>query len=442
MKNCLQDVFTMFFDINNIWRNHVKRFSLGQTLVLAGLEDLQGVHDATELANEININIALEHVRSASDVDKLKYQFDSSNILVKKVPELLLQHKKLELNKIEEFVDMTSIMVNLLLSECYYCLDKYPKTVTDSEHLANLESTSNIGETSSNHETSQIDEISSVLKPLQETVAKAQELTQQLIKWKNIFLESLGNQLDKIAERITNDSQKFVNKISSKVNVRFSLKNVSYSVREERLKAAYETRLAELQSHDVQLITHLDAISNLVNDLPLEASNFLALDSPNLYPFCYWIDSIQSNIDSLLNQETVDPEIKRLKMMSYSQRLARHRKLFEESLNHAIETYKKIIEEKIQEARIYNVKFILQIKLFNEGGQYAAPEGLKACALLVKAADALDSCEHRAIDALYHRRNQLLVLADQKISAQRVEDVQKYGAKNAVDKKKQRNKKK
>ncbi|CAH0718947.1 unnamed protein product, partial [Brenthis ino] len=430
LKDHLHEICCILFDAGHIWDYLETRFVLGKKLTLATLEDVQAVHDTTELANEVNMNIALEQISSASDIEKLNYQFNYANSLLDKATEILYQHREVEINKIQEFINLSSILVTLFISECSCYLDKYPKALIVSDRLTNFVSTESI------------EEITSICNSIVEGASKTWIYEEFLVNWRNNFLESFGDSVRKISERINCETQTFVEKNGLQVNVRYSLKLTSHSIREERLKAAHEARLAQLLMHEARLTSHLDAMYNLIDELPLEASEFLGLDSPELYPFCNWIKNIQSSVEILLQQEKIDPEVKRLKMMSYSQRLTRHRQLFEESLDSAIEEYKKQIKRKIQKARISNVGFLSQVKLFGEGGNYAASEALKTFTSLVKAADALETCAHRTIDALHHRRMQLLALADHQISSQRIDDVQKYGSKNVSDKKKPLNKKK
>lgn len=352
----LRDTYMILFDASHLWDDHMLRSALVQKLTVAAVEDMQTNHDITELANEVNFNIALEQFRCAPDVDKLQYTFEVITNLLKKIAEMITQHSESEIAKLEEYMDLPIAMANVLLAECGVFLENHPKTIL--EKSGSLNSGVSIG--------SPVAKPFTLRAPLPRAILQTELQEVALNNWRNGFLDSFEYNLPAISEELNRQARKWVDERSLQLNMRYSLKLMSHGIRAERLKAAKEARLAELQFHDRRLDSHLDAIYERIDSLPLEASSFLALDAPELYPFCKWISSIQTDMDDLLSRNP-DPEVKRLKLLSYAPRLVKHRGQFQESLDSAIEGYKKNIQHEIQVARISNFRFMSQLKLFIEG---------------------------------------------------------------------------
>ncbi|XP_045778511.1 uncharacterized protein LOC123876329 [Maniola jurtina] len=402
LGKCLRDTYMTLFDASHLWDDHILRSALVQKLTVAAVEDMQINHDIMELANEVSFNIALEQLRCAPDVDKLQCNFEVVTNLLTKIADMITQHSESEIAKLEEYMNLPIIMANVLQAECGVFLENHPKTII--EKCGSTTSGVCIG--------SPIAKAFTLRAPLPRAILQTELQEVALNNWKNGFLDSFEYNLPSITEELTRQARKWVDERALQLNMRYSLKLMSHGIRAERMKAAKAARLAELQHHEQRLNSHLDALYDRIDSLPLQASSFLALDAPELYPFCKWINNIQTDIDNLLSHNP-DPEVKRLKLLSYAPRLLKHRQQFEESLDLAIEGYKKNIQHEIQVARISNFRFMSQLKVFIEGGKYAAAEATKTCAALVKAADALEVCLNRCMDALHSRRSQLLALADQ-----------------------------
>ncbi|CAH2268492.1 jg16920 [Pararge aegeria aegeria] len=421
LGKCLLDTYTLLFDASHIWDDHILRSALVQKLTVAAVEDIQNIHDSMELANEIQFNIPLELLRYAPDEDKLQNNYEIAINLLQRIAVMNQNHSDDEIAKLEEYMNLPLIMANVLLAECDVFLENHPKTIVEpSGSLASA-----AGNGSPNPKSA-----FTLRAPLPRAILQTELQEVALNNWKNGFLDSFVYNLPAVSEELNRQARKWVDERSLQLNMRYSLKQMSHGIRSERVSAAREARLAELRFHEQRLKSHLDAMYERIDGLPLEASSFLALDAPELYPFCKWVKSIQTDMDDLLSRAP-DPEIKRLKMISYAPRLVNHRDHFQKSLDVAMQRYKNNIEHEIQTARISNFKFMSQLKLFMEGGRYAAAEAAKSCAALVKAADALEICVNRCMNALNARRTQLLALADQQILPLQkvVEEVSKFDKK-------------
>lgn len=359
LGKCLRDTYIILFDASHLWDDHILRSALVQKLTVTAVEDMETNHDITELANEVDFNIALEQLRCAPDVDKLQYNFEVTSNLLKKIAEMITQHSEDEIAKLEEYMNLPIIMTNVLLAECGVFMENHPKTVV--EKSGSLTSVVGIG--------SPVAKSFTLRAPLPRAILQTEVQEVALNNWKNGFLDSFEYNLRTISEELNRQAQKWVDERTLQLNMRYSLKLMSHGIRAERVKAVKEVRLAELQFHEQRLDSHLDAMYDRIDSLPLEASSFLALDAPELYPFCKWINSLQTDMDDLLSRNP-DPEVKRLKLLSYAPRLVKHREQFMESLDLAIERYKKSVQHEIQVARISNFRFMSQLKVFIEGTYY------------------------------------------------------------------------
>lgn len=400
LTECLRETCSILNHAGHLWDAHILRSALAQKLTIAAVEDLLTSHDLIELANEVPFNIALEQLRCAPDADKLQQQFDAICVLLEKTAAMYLQHSEAELGRLMEFMNLPASMANVLLAEFDVFLDKYPKAP-----IQVLASSSQPVERTPSRSHS----LPSVKMPLPRAIFQTNLQESALMNWRNGFLETFKSNIATLPEELRHQAQQWVEQRSTALHMRYSLKLVSHTIRLERIKAARDARLAELRYHDQRLESHLGAISELVERLPEEASTF----APMLDPFYEGIKRLKVKIDNISNQDLA--EVKKMKMKSYAPRLAKHRQLFEESLDVAIVEYKKLLEHRIHEARISNVRYITVIKLFNEGGQYAALEATKTSNALGKAADSLELCLTKTLDVLSHRRSQLLALADQTI---------------------------
>ncbi|CAH4000885.1 unnamed protein product [Pieris brassicae] len=402
----LQSTYAILRDAGYLWDGHILRSALVQKLIITGVEDMMTAHDSIEQANEVVFNIGLEQLQVASDSDKLQQQFDNLKTMLNKIEEVYQQHYEMEVKKVEEYMNLPLLMTNIMLAEYECFFEKYPKCPLNSDQSLN----SSPDLASPRRQT-----LISLRAPLPRVVLQTHLQDVALYNWRNGFLESLQNNVPLVEVKINCQARRWIDERTMQVNMRYSLKLMSHSVRLERLKAAREARLAELKSHEYILASHLSAMNKLVDKLPIEIAGYLGLDSPELYPLTYWAGKIQSDLDQLLASDP-DPEKKRLKMSSYAPRLLMYRRNFEESLDNAIETYKKNIQHRLQSARIATFHLVSDIKLPVEGGSYAASEAVKATAAVVKACDAFEVCANRSMDLVHQRRQQILVMADQLLS--------------------------
>lgn len=390
----LQDTYLLLHNAGHLWDNHILRSALAQKLTIAAVEDLLTSNDAIELASEIPINIALEQLRCSADAEKLNQQFEVLRVMLDHTAEMYLQHSEAELGRLEEFMNLPAAMTNLLLSELDLFLEKYPRVVQTPD-LTNSPGPPRL--------------------PLPRAILQTQLQETALQNWRNGFLESFEGNNSLVPEELRYQAQLWVEERSISLHMRYSLKMISHSIRLERIKAARDARLAELRHHDARLESHLNAVYDLVDNLPVQAAEFGAFDAPYFYPLAKYVDRIQNTINELVNQEPPKPEVKKCTMSSLAIRLPIHRQMFEESLDKAIADFKVHIDHRVQEARISNVRFLANIKLFSEGGRYAAQEAIKTCASLSKASEMLETCSSKASEALHHRRTQLLAYADSQV---------------------------
>lgn len=424
----LRDTYTILHDAGHLWDAHMLRSGLAQKLTMACVEDLVTHNDTMEMANEVTYNIALEQLRGAADSEKLQHIYEGMVLMLERTEDMYKQHSEAELGKLEEFMNFPETMANILMSEFHCFLEKYPRTSQKTGSTLTLP----------NNISPRLEE-NTLKMPLPRVILQTELQEAALLNWRNGFLETFESNVYMVPDELKRHARLWVEEKSRALRMRSSMKLVSHSIRMERLKAARDKRLAELKYHEARLDSHLEAVYELVDRLPFESSGFLSLDAPELYPFCGWLDDIQAKIDALLAQDPLNPETKRLKMSSYAPRLVKHRSLFERSLNVAMAACKLQIENRVQEARISNVRFASQLKLFSEGGRYSAQEATRACSALMRGADAIESCLTRSIDALNHRRSQLMALADQRlVPLQRlVDEFAKSGGKGGgIDKRK------
>ncbi|XP_072945578.1 uncharacterized protein [Epargyreus clarus] len=422
----LRDTYAILHDAVHLLDAHMVRLGLAQKLMMAAVEDLIVNHDAAELSNEIITDIALEQLRTAPDADKLQQYYDVITVGLDRTFDLYMQHNDVEFNKLQEFTDLNSPLTSMLLAEYNLFLEKNPRSpFTEIKSAVNTPLT----ETPRNPVTA---------GPVQKAIFQTAVQNVALCNWKNGFLESFESNLSTVSDQLNQQTQLWVDERSDILRTRQSLKLMSHSIRKERILCARNRRLAEIRYHEDRLNSHLDAIYDLVDNLPMEASEFLSIDSPELYPLGWWLSKIHTDMNELFARDPLDPEVKRLKMCSYASRLLKHRQLFSDSLDSALEQYRKNIQYRVQVARIANVRFMSQLKLYGEGGKYAASEALKTCTALIRGADSLEPCVTRTLDCVNHRRSQLLNLADQLITPlqKMVDEVLKNAPKGFLDKRK------
>jgi hypothetical protein len=425
----LRDTYKILHDTGHLGDSHMVRVALAQKLTITCVEDLSTNNDSIEQANEVNHNLALEQLKSASDIDKLQQQYEAISTMLGRINDMYNQHNESEIEKLENFMNFPESLSKILMSEFHCFLEKHPRTAYQIINRG----TSLITVCSPIKS-----DTSSLLMPLPRAILQTELQEIYLSNWRNGFLETFETNINHVPQELKHHAQLWVDERARALRMRHSLKLMSHSIRKERLKAARDNRMAELKHHETRLESHLNAVYDLVNKLPNGAENFLSLDAPQLYPFCDWIDRIQTSVDALSSQNPIDIETKKMKMCSYAPRLYKHRDLFEKSLDVGIECGKSQVENRIQEARISNIRFMSQLKLFSEGGRYSAQEATRTCAALTKAADALEVCLVKSTEALNLRRSQILMLADQKLGPLQkiVEEFAKSGNKGGGDKRK------
>ncbi|KOB75027.1 Uncharacterized protein OBRU01_08256 [Operophtera brumata] len=438
LGECLRDTYKILHDAGHLWDAHILRQALAQQLTIAAVEDLLTSNDTTEMANEIIFDIALEQLRGSSDPDKLQQQYDAIISMLDRTAEMYRTHSEAELGRMEEFMNLPTSLANTLLSEFDCFLEKHPRTINQTIAQSPVQG---IASSQLEFASPKPGSVNSTYKNLHSSLSHAFMQTEvqevALTNWRNGFLESFERNVTLVPEELLRQARLWVEERSDALHMRYSLKMVSHSIRVERVKASRDARLAELRNHKARLDSHLDAIYELVDKLPIEILEFASIDAPYLYPLCQWMSRMQADMEALLLQDPLDPEVKRLNMCSYAPRLIKHRRLFEESLDFAVEAYKKQIEYRIQNARVANVRFMSLISMFHEGGRYSALEATFACNSLMRGADALEVCVVRGTDALNARRNQLINLADQLIlPLQKIveEGLMKTGVKGAQKK--------
>lgn len=402
LGECLQDTFNVLHDAGHLWDNHILRQALAQKLTIAAVEDLLTRNDAIEMANEVAFNIALEHLRGCSDLDKLQVEYGIVTGMLERSAEMYRLHSQAELGRLEQFMDLPVLLANILLSEFRCFLDRYPRYKP-------------LGSASLNSEQFSTPKASAetLLSPLPRAILMTELQELALCNWRNGFLESFENNVSLVPEEFQRQARVWVEERANALHMRFSVKMVSHSIRVERVKAARETRFAELKHHQTRLISHLDALNQLIVNLPKDALLFPTQTTP-LYPYNDWMTNIRKNVYLLTqNTDSEDHETIYLKMCSYASRIVNHRRLYEESISTAIEQYKISVENRVQNVRISSVRLMAQITLFSQGGQYSAQEATRACSYLLKGADALELCVGKVMESLNLRRTQILQQADQ-----------------------------
>ncbi|XP_050682778.1 uncharacterized protein LOC126978101 [Leptidea sinapis] len=422
----LQSTYSILYDAGHLWDAHILRSALVQKLTMTGIEDMMTVHDSSELLNEVNFNVTLEQLRGAPDVDKLRTQYNAILLFLDRALEFYHQHNQTELKKLEDFMSLPPVMCNILKAEYNCLLEKYPKS-----NMTSNQSLTATPELSRRHI------LIALRTPLPEIVLQTHLNDNTLNNWRNGFLESLSSHMSLVADKVNSQMRKWTDDHIIQINMRYSLKLMSHSVRAERAKAAYELRLAELKMHDSRINSHIQAIHDVVETLPVKASECIYLDSPELYPLCYWVEKIKKDIDELLTLNSLDLEIKNLKFSSYAPRLANLHKYFKDSLEVASENCKTMVKEQLQCARISTLEFISNLKLSLEDGKFASAEATKHSSMLLKAAEMLDPCLTKSLAAIDSRRNLILGMADQLLSPllRIVSDITKDTKVNSLNKK-------
>ncbi|CAK1588965.1 unnamed protein product [Parnassius mnemosyne] len=420
-------IYNILHDASHLWDAHMLRLALAQKLTLAAVEDLISKHDSIELANEITFNITFEQLVTANDKEKLQQYYDALELLLKQTEEAYLHHSDIEVGRLEEISKLHIPLANILQAELDFYINKYLKTNYEPNISEDNLSDSRLSNSGCNMKTS-----------LLRVIFQVEDQEEILINWGNGFLESFQNNLPLLSEKLEHQIRLWVEEKSLPLKKRHSLKIMSLNIRKDRIKAARDLRLAELRKNEACLESHLGAINQLANTLPMEVSKFMTLEDAGLYPFCQWIRKIEAGMEEL-QAHTVDVETKRLKMLSFAQRLTNHRRRFEESLNSATDLYRKTIERQVQEARVSNVRFLTHLKLHHEGGRFSAVESSKICTALVKGGDALETCMAQSLDVLKERHTELLLQADQLLQPlQKIaEEMLKGTGKSVSDKYKQ-----
>lgn len=403
----LRETYVLLNDAGNLCNAHMMRSAHAQKLTMAAVEDLLSSNDTNEQANEISFNLGLVQLCTSPDTEILKQHYEVLIATLNNIDGMYQQHRIAEIGRLEEFMNLSPIMANILLSEFAYFLEQHPRSKVQVSEL-------NIGSVSPSS-TPRRDNSKSIKSPIPRAILQTELQEAALTNWRNGFLETFESNICLVPDELLQQARQWVNERTAILQLRFSVKSSSHSIRKERVEAAYNKRLDELHYHESRLRSHLEAIYSLVEKLPDEVSAFLKMEAPVLYPLNQWVDRIDADMTAILGNPDVDPEVLNLKMKSYLPRLTKYRQLFETSLDEAISLYKNHVEHKIQEARVSNIRFIRQIKLFGEGGNYSTTESLKTSATLVKGSETLETCESHAMEALSNRRAQLFAIADQSI---------------------------
>lgn len=403
----LRDTYTLLNDAGHLFDSHMMRSAHAQKLTMAAVEDLLSNNDIIEQADEVAFSIAFEQMCTAPDTEKLQHHYNVLDDLLNNIGIMYQQHRTAEVGRLEEFMNLLPIMNDTLLSEFACYLDKYPRISTMPVSVLNL----NVSPKS----TPRKDKSESLTSPIPRAILQTELQEVALKNWRNGFLETFETNMSLVPRELIRQAQQWVDERTAILHMRFSVKSSTHSIRHERLKAIYDKRFAQLNYHESRLQSHLDAIYSLVDNLPDEVSEFLKLEAPALFPLSQWVERINKDMTGILSKPDVDPEVIKLKMSSYAPRLTKYRNLFETSLDEAIGLYKKHIEQKVQEARVSNVRFMSNIKLFGEGGNFSTTEVMKMSSILVKGAEALETCESRALEATSIRRAQLIAIADQEL---------------------------
>lgn len=404
----LRNTYALINDAGHLCDSHMMRSAYAQKLTMAAVEDLLSSNDIIEQTNEVTFSVAFEQMCTAPDTEKLQQHYDLLISMLNNIEDMYHLHRTAEIGRLEEFMNLLPMMADTLLSEFTYYLEKYPRNtiMTGSVLVLNVDSP---------RSTPGRDHSVSLRSPIPRAILQTELQEASLKNWRNGFLETFESNMSLVSGKLSRQARQWVDERTAILHMRFNIKLLTYSVRKERVKAAYDKRLAQLKYHESRLQSHLDAIYTLVDNLPEEVSEYLKMEAPVLFPLSQWVERINTGITEIMSKPDVDPEIIKLKMSSYLARLANYRQLFETSLGEAISLYKKYTDHKLQEARISNVRFMSSIKLFGLGGNYSPIDAMKTSAILVKGAEALEICEGRAIEAIYNRRAQLIAIADQEL---------------------------
>lgn len=404
----LRDTYALLNDAGRLLDSHMMRSAHAQKLTMTAVEDLLSNNDIIEQADEVNFSLALEQMYAAPDVEKLQQYYDVLTATLNNIENMYQEHRTAEIGRLEEFMNLVPIMTDTLLSEFAYYLEKYPINSIVMGSILNLNTIS--------PRSTPIKECNASLRsPIPRAILQTELQEAALKNWRNGFLETFETNMSLVPGELTSQAREWVNERTAILHMRYNVKLSSHSVRKERIKALYDLRLTQLKYHESRLQSHLDAIYSLVDSLPKQVREGLKMEAPVLFPLSQWLKRISKDMSEIMSKPDVDPEIIKLKMNSYAPRLTKYRQLFETSLDEAINLYKKHVEQKIQEARVSNVRFMSNIKLFGEGGNYSAMEAMKTSAILVHGAEALEICESSAMDASSSCRAQLSAIADEEL---------------------------
>lgn len=404
----LRDTYVLLHDAGRLCDSHIMRSAHAQILTMTAVEDLLSSNDIIEQANEVTFSLALEQMCTAPDTERLQHYYDVLIATLNNIENMYLQHTTAEIGRLEEFMNLVPIMADTLLSEFAYYLEKYPRSSIVPGSILNLD-------VASPNSTPRKDYNSTIKSPIPRAILQTELYEAALKNWRNGFLETFETNVSLVPGELSRQSRQWVSDRTTILHTRYNVKLSSHSIRKERIKAMYDKRLTQLKYHETRLQSHVDAIYSLVNTLPEQVSEFFKMEAPVLFPLSQWLKRIDTDMTAIMSQSDVNPEVIKLKMNSYALRLTKYRELFVTSLDETVALYKKHIEQKIQEVRISNVRFMSNLKLFGEGGNYSAVEATKTSAILVHGAEALEICESRALDATTNRRAQLIAIADEQI---------------------------
>lgn len=402
----LRQTYMLLHDAGHLWDAHIIRLALVQKLTLLAVEDLITSNDTDEMINETMTNIGLASVRTAPDVESAQAAYQEVKDMLDKTAKMYTAHSEAEIVRLEEFTHILPVMATTLMAEFRSFLSAHPL-----EHGMAAESTTHQLMTQS---TSPRNSYVAYL-PLPRAILQTELQALSLQNWRNGFLESLETAAAQIPEMLTEHERQWVEERAGMIQTRYTLKMISHSVRAERVKGLLDLRLAELRNHSERLKSHTEAVTQLIEGLHRLVISF-EIHSPRLYPLNEKTKEYQDKIYELIADEHMDPETKRLKLLSYVPRLDNLLRFFLESVERVTDELKLEIEDHVQSARIANVRFLSKVTMFHEGGTYNATEASDTADALLEASNNIESSTNHVMDTLHANREILESTAENLIT--------------------------
>lgn len=389
-NEAMRNTYLILRDTYSLADAHMMRLGLAQKLTMASLDELMANNDRIQSINEVEYSVVNKNIATCSDANKIVTVCKNAASLFDRTAELYKRHYEAELAHLDQFRNLITPLTDVLKSEIGMFLQNHSMACSCPAMESSI------------HNSSQI--YQAFLKQLHENKA--------LLEFNNACLEKLDSNLQLIEENVQNQASKWIESRANFLRLRHAAKTISHSVRVETVNRCSANRLAVLDLQARRIASHVKAFEDLEHRLLHEASNYLSLEAPELYPLCDWIDRTKALIEELSANETTDLEVKRLKMSSYKPRVYRYRKLFEQSLIDAIAACEKKSERLIGDGVNGNEYFLSQIKLFYENGTYSAAEAMKDSSEISKMTNQVKVSIDRLGNAFRKRQSELLVLAD------------------------------